>query len=212
MNKTILIDDRVNRQKKHLAERLDELNQFPFLKNISGGEGFEEIHRHFIESDFSYLDKFNPILIHRSAFSVNTRNELIDYLKSKEKKVVFFSGGISGCEISKIGKAELMMINVTQFYSENIFVFLKNNANNLLELAFGNNWQLSIQIDTYEKLILYKKSFKDCPVIKIENDLGLNKWIIEKYFNTKLNSSILHLSNLEEILEELKTDIKQLLQ
>ena len=58
---------------------------------------------------------------------------------------MFFSGGISGCEISKIGKAELMMINVTQFYSENMFVFLKNNANNLLELAFGNNWHNNLQ-------------------------------------------------------------------
>jgi hypothetical protein len=211
MIRTLLIEDRVNRQKKYLAERLSELNKLSNLKNISGGDEFEEIYFRFQKSDFSVLDEFSTILIHRSAFSVNTRNELIDYLRQKEKKVVFFSGGISSCEVTKIGKTELLLINVDQFYSENLFYFLENGANNLLELAFGKNWQLSTLVDTYEKLSLYLKSYQDRPLIKIENDLKLNIWIKGEYFNNQLNNSIISKSVIEDILIKISADLKKIL-
>jgi hypothetical protein len=211
MIRTLLIEDRVNRQKKYLAERLSELNKLLNLKNISGGDEFEEIYFRFQKSDFSALDEFSSILIHRSAFSVNTRNELIDYLRQKEKKVVFFSGGISSCEVTKIGKTELLLINVDQFYSENLFYFLENGANNLLELAFGKNWQLSTLVDTYEKLSFYLKSYQDRPLIKIENDLKLNIWIKGEYFNNQLNNSIISKSVIEDILNKISADLKKIL-
>jgi hypothetical protein len=211
MNKTVLIDDRAMRQKKHLDEKQNEFNKFLNLKNICGGEEFEHVSIKFQKSDFSFLDDFSTILIHRSAFPVNTRNAILDHVRKSEKKVVFFSGGISQCEISMIGKAELLMINVSQFYGENIFIFFKGGANNLRELAFGKNWQLSTLIDTCEKLALYIKSYQDRPLIKIENDINLNNWIKSEYFEKKISNPIIMKSDIESILVEMKTDIKKLL-
>jgi hypothetical protein len=120
--KALLIEDRVHRQNKLLGKNLNELIK-PFLKNISGGQEFANIQKNLTSKEFSVLDEFSVIMLHRSAFDTYTRNGLIEYLRKADKKIVFFSGGISGCQISKIGNLELLLINVNQFYSENLIYF-----------------------------------------------------------------------------------------
>ena len=211
MKNVILIDDRVNRQIKYLNKQELDFNNLKSLKNITEGKDFDQIKEDFIFGDFSFLNEFEVIMIHRSAFETNIRNSLLDNLRKTGKKVVFFSGGISGCQISTTGKLELLMIHVDQFYSENLFYFLKNGASNLLELAFGKNWQLSTLVDIYEKLSLYLISYKERPWVKIEDDLKINNWIKEKYFHSVIQNHLLMKSDIEKIMEELNMDLKQLL-
>lgn len=210
MNKAILIEDRVHRQKNLLGENLNELIK-PFLTNISGGQEFADIQKSLINKEFFVLDEFSVIMLHRSAFDTNTRNGLIDYLRKTEKKIVFFSGGISGCQVSKIGNLEFLLINVNQFYSENLILFFKNEAQNLQELAFGNNWRISNLVDVYDKLNLYTKSFIRKPWMTIEVDLKLNSWIIDHYFSGFYQRALINKSELEEVLNKMNEDLKKLI-
>lgn len=208
--KVILIEDRVYRQNKLLGQNRNELIK-PFLKNIIGGQDFVDIHKSLNNKDFFVLEEYSVIMLHRSAFDTNTRNGLIEYLRKTDKKVVFFSGGISGCQISKIGNLEFLLINVNQFYSENLILFLNNEAQNLQELAFGNNWRISNMIDAYDKLILYSKTFVRKPWLTIEIDLKLNNWIKENYFSGVHQGGLVNKSELEEVLNKMNTDLKKLI-
>ena len=84
--KAILIEDRVNRQKNILGDKLEELKQFTFLENISGGKDFEELNQNLINKEYTVLDENTLIMLHRSAFETDTRNGLIEHLKKSNKK------------------------------------------------------------------------------------------------------------------------------
>lgn len=211
MIKVLLIEDRIHRQKNIFGKNLVELNKFSILKNISGGNDFADIQKKIINKEYSALEEYSTIMLHRSAFETNTRNGLIDFLKKTNKKIVFFSGGISGCQISKIGSLEFLLINVNQFYSENLLLFLKNDAKNLLELAFGDNWQISNLVDAYDKLTLYSKSFTKKPWPSIEVDLKLNNWIREGYFSELSHRDFINKSDLEEVSKKMNSDLKKLI-
>ena len=209
--KAILIEDRVNRQKNLLGRKLNELTQFTFLKNIPGGKNFEELNQKLNDKEYTVLDEFSLIMLHRSAFETNTRNGIIEHLKKSNKKVVFFSGGITSCQINKIDSLDFLLINVNLFYSENLFYFLKNNGDNLLELAFGREWQTSILIDTYEKLVIYFKSFERKPFAKIDSEILFNSWIIQNFFKDYAQNEIIEKSELETILEKIKKELDNIL-
>lgn len=211
MIKILLIEDRIHRQKNIFGKNLVELNKFSILKNISGGNDFVDIQKKLINKEYSALEEYSTIMLHRSAFETNTRNGLIDFLKKTNKKIVFFSGGISGCQISKIGSLEFLLINVNHFYSENLLLFLKNDAQNLLELAFGDNWQISNLVDAYDKLTLYSKSFTKKPWPSIEVDLKLNNWIREGYFSELSHRDFINKSDLEEVSKKMNSDLKKLI-
>src|SRR5690554_5073261 len=148
MKKVILIEDRIYRQKTLLEERANKLNLYPFLTNINGGEEFEQLRIKFNKNDFSTIDKFNTVMIHRSAFKADIRNSLIEYLRERKISAVFFSGGITGSQLSTGGGFDFLLINPREFYGDNLFLFLDNNAENILQLAFGKRWELSLLIDT----------------------------------------------------------------
>lgn len=209
--KAILIEDRVNRQKNILGRKLDELKQFTFLKNISGGKDFEELNQKLNNKEYTVLDEYSLIMLHRSAFETNTRNGIIEHLKKSNKKVIFFSGGITSCQFNKIDSLDFLLINVNQFYSENLFCFLNNNGDNLLALAFGNQWQTSILIDAYEKIVIYAKSFERKPFAKIDSEIIFNNWIIQQFFKDYAQNDIIEKSELESILEKIKKELDNIL-
>jgi len=213
MNKAILIEDRIERQRKQLGQRLNELQQFSFLKNISGGEDFADFKRQIVKKNYSIFDEYTTIMLHRSAFDAEMRNGFLEYLKDYPKKLIFFSGGITGSQLSKLKNIEFMLINVTEFYSDNLFVFLKNNTNNMLELAFGENWRTSMLIDSIEKLTLYEKAYAiEKPYSRIESDLELNNAFLEKYFiGVKSNESKIKKEELGIILKQMNIDLKSIL-
>jgi hypothetical protein len=213
MNNVILVEDRIFRQKNLLGERASDLENFSLLKNVSGGDDFTEIKKQILAKNYSVFDDYSTILVHRSAFETEQRNGLTEYIKDYTKRLVLFSGGISGSHLSKLKKSDLMLMNVNEFYSENLFIFLESNAENLLQLAFGNNWQKSILIDAIEKLTLYEKTFlKDTPFSRIEDDLKLKTIIIEKYFNdAKINEIKVSKSEIGIVLKKMNEELKEFL-
>lgn len=100
---------------------------------------------------------------------------------------------------------------VNQFYSENLLLFLKNDAKNLLELAFGDNWQISNLVDAYDKLTLYSKSFTKKPWPSMRFDLKLNNWIREGYFSELSHRDFINKSDLERSIKKMNSDLKKLI-
>lgn len=211
MDNVILVEDRTFRQRNMLGEKAIELKNFNFLKNISGGDGFAELKNQLLEKKYSVFDEYSTILLHRSAFETEVRNGLIEYLKEYNKRLVLFSGGITGSQLSRVKNLEFMLINVTEFYSDNLLFFLRNNANNLLELAFGNNWKTSVLIDAIDKLTIYEKVFSNKPWVIIEEDLKMNNSIIEKYFSELSNKSIITKVEIGFVLNKMNKDLKSIL-
>lgn len=210
--KALLIEDRIQRQQNQLGDKLVDLFNISFLTNISGGQNFNDIWDKLNNKEYSVLDEYDVIMLHRSAFDTNTRNGLIEYLKKTDKKVVFFSGGISSCQSNKIENLDFLLINVNEFYSENLFLFLNNNAQNLLELAFGNKWQISILMDAYDKLLLYSKSLNTRrPYSRIEEDLKLNSWVQQNYFIELQEKELIEKLDLLKVLSKIKVELEKIL-
>jgi hypothetical protein len=211
MGNVLLIEDRTYRQRNLLGDRLIELNKYNFLKNISGGEEFTVLKDQMVERKYSVFDAYSTILLHRSAFDTDVRNGLIEYLKDYKKKVVLFSGGITGSQFNKIKNVEFMLINVTEFYSDNLLYFIKNGADNLLELAFGNSWEMSILIDSILKITIYAKSFESKPWDIIKYDLNLYNIIVEKYFSELSTKVIISKGEIGDVLTKMNLDLKSIL-
>jgi hypothetical protein len=213
MKSVILVEDRIYRQKNMLGEKVNEFKNFNFLKNISGGEDFAELKKQLLEKKYSVFDDYSTILIHRSAFDAEVRNGLMEYLNHYHKKLVLFSGGITGSQLNRLKNMELMLINVTEFYSENLLIFLRNNAENLLELAFGNNWKKSILVDAIERLTLYEKAFvsKKKPWETVEGDLKLNNAIIDEYFLELSRNIFIDKVEIGIVLKKMNADLKSIL-
>ena len=210
MKNVIIIEDRIFRQKNILGDKASNLNNYPFLKNISGGEDFANLKNQITEKKYSVFDDFSTILLHRSAFEADIRNEIMDYLKNSTKKLVLFSGGISGSQITKLKNADLMLMNVSDFYSDKLFLFLNNNAENLFQLAFGDNWQTSILIDAIEKLTVYEQTCsKDTPFSIIESDLEFPPLIIGKYFSKIEPNARINKFQIATFLENMNADLKE---
>jgi hypothetical protein len=211
MKNVILVEDRIYRQRNLLGEKVAELEQFTTLKNIAGGEEFAEIKMQIMANKYSVFDEYSTILLHRSAFEAEVRNGVIDYLKDYNKKLVLFSGGITGSQVSRLKNMELMLINVTEFYSENLLLFLKDGGDNLLELAFGKNWETSVLIDVIDKLTIYEKGLVKKPWVAVEEDLKLNNAIIEKYFTELSSKSVITKDEIRFVLDKMNANLKSLL-
>ena len=84
MENVIIIEDRIFRQQNILGDKASNLNNYPILKNISGGEDFANLKNQITEKKYSVFDDFSAILLHRSAFEADIRNEIMDYLKNLE--------------------------------------------------------------------------------------------------------------------------------
>ncbi len=210
MTNVIIIEDRVFRQQNLLGDKTSDLKNYSFLKNISGGEDFTNLKNQIIEKKYSVFDDFSTILLHRSAFDADIRNEIMEYLKNSSKRLVLFSGGISGSQITKLNTADLMLMNVSDFYSEKLFLFLNDNAENLLLLAFGDKWQTSILIDAIEKLTIYEKKYsKDTPFSIIESDLEFPPLITDKYFSEIEPNARINKSQITTFLENMNADLKE---
>jgi hypothetical protein len=145
MRKTIIIDDRPERKKLHLSEdsisQLEKLVERDIL-TLSDGEGYE--------SDFSKLDGYNLIAIHRTFLTnLNIFNEFIDYIKKdRDKWIIIFSGGNTQNTILLNGRQ--LNISSSDFYTERLTSFIEefcketDLANPLLSFLYGQSWRLTL--------------------------------------------------------------------
>jgi len=184
MKKILLIDDRKERQTKFTADTGIDLESYiDILDNITG------------EEYYTYVDKLSQdnfelehdiIMVHRSAFgetNINILDRLKNYCKDKDKKLIFFSGGISSTFYMR-EPFEILLINSKIFYSSNLKIFLDDaikNDFNILKIGYGDKWKLNVMLNTLEKInkflgynhaedIVYYDEFSEETQITLLND------------------------------------------
>ncbi len=214
MNKIILIEDRINRQKNMLGNLFEKLNDFPDLSNKSGGTDFEEIKQQLNYEKFGDIfNDFKIIMVHRSALETSVRNKLIDFCIENGKTLVLFSGGVSNATIEKKkNNSFIVLLNAQTFYSHNLIDFLNNKEHNPYILAFGKNWEINL---LYEALEVFKRILLKEPEIKkpfgaFETEIP-STFVKEKYFKDFLNQNFIDKLILEKICNTLIHDINQII-
>lgn len=207
MKKVILIEDRPNRQIDFISRINRDLNKITILENVCGFEKFS-IYKEIISSD--KLDEFSVydvIIIHRSALSTNERLRLINYVSQNSKTLVLFSGGISSVTLQKINKGDLLTINSKNLYNQSLINYLENGNLNILELAFGKNWKINLEVNFLDKLIFYMINYNEKPLIMVLHELEVTEWIKDNYF--KNSGGKIDLSDLEEIKNSLQISLSK---
>jgi hypothetical protein len=205
MKKVILIEDRPNRQIDFVKEINKSLNEISILENICGFEKFNLFKEILSSSHLTEFDKYEVIIIHRSALSSTERLRLIDFARKNSKVLVLFSGGISSISLQKLGNGNLLTINSKDLYSNSLINFLNNNATNILELAFGVNWKINLEVSLLDRLTLYLNYYQNKPIQIIFSDLKVNDWIKEVYF--KDFEGIIESEQLEQVVLRIRKSL-----
>ena len=169
MNKVLLLDDRLERQKilmddSELGE-LKKCEENGWLTILSELETSHEI----IEAE---LSQYSMIAIHRSWMDDHgVYNCIEEYVKRKKKFFVVFSGGIS--QNLLLNNRMRLNLNAAHFYTNKLPVLIKKYAREetnhpLLELLYGESWRLALLLE-YRNLLW----------------LGGSKYNFEKDFNSR---------------------------
>lgn len=109
------------------------------------------------------LDAFDVIAAHRSALNNSNRDALNNYCRSRNKPLIFFSGGITS-SIYKDSEIPFLYLNSKEFYSVNLKIFLEHlnfcTTPNLLILQFGTQWKMSLLLALRNRIVVAQsKSF-----------------------------------------------------
>jgi len=195
MKKILLVEDRPQRQQIFLEKQVIDLTN-DILVNCA-----DEAHRYLIEdikTESIDWNQYSTIIIHRSGFSQEILDKLKEFCKENTIKLVFFSGGISST-FYMAQPYEFLQLNSKEFYTKNLKKFLETNKNNLLQLAYGEKWEVNILLNKLEKI---NKFIEDN---RIEGD-GENAYYSD--FSEKINIDLLQtlIENLS--IEEEVTVIK----
>jgi len=194
MKKILLVEDRPKRQQNFLEKQVIDLTQMnDILVNCA-----DEVHRHLIEdikTETIDWNQYSTIIIHRSGFSQEILDKLKEFCKNNNTtiKLVFFSGGISST-FYMAQPYEFLQLNSKELYTKNLKLFLETNGNNLLQLAYGEEWEVNRLLNKLEKI---NKFIEDN---KIEGD-GENAYYSE--FSEKINSDLL-----QTLIEDLTIEAK----
>lgn len=183
MNTCILIEDREPRLKEFMAQKGLKNTSYKHLEIVSGVK-YPKLQLKISQSDFTPLEPYNILMIHRSCLSPDGRNALIQYVRERNKTLVLFSGGISSTILQNLAPLSyLLTINAANFYSDNLMTFLDNEASNVYELAYGKLWDINLLTLLLDKLSFYILEYNEEKRFgMIENILGLNDYE-KKYFS-----------------------------
>lgn len=205
----LLVEDRPLRQQQTFKE-FEKLNKFSFLTNISDSNIFNEFKQKIQDNYRKILEPYQVIMMHRSALP-DWNNPITDFCMEKGKDLVFFSGGISYVHLVKIQKGHLLTINVKDFYSENLILFLENGGNNLYELAFGKNWEINLLADYVEKLSLFLSTTQENEFFweEIKTLFKLNDEFLSKFVNLNQIPDWLEKKDLQDLLEKILKRLKK---
>lgn len=199
MKKILLVEDRPQRQQNFLEKQSIDLTQMhDRLVNCA-----EEVHQYLIEDikneDIDW-NQYSTIIIHRSGFEQEILDKLKEFSQLNSLKLVFFSGAISST-FYMAQPYEFLQLNSKELYTKNLKLFLETNENNLLQLAYGEEWEVNILLNKLEKI----NKFIEDDKLDEKRD-GENALYSE--FSEKINIDLLQ-SLIEDLtIEEGKTVIK----
>jgi hypothetical protein len=178
MKKTILIEDRINRQILFTKKAGSDFLMVEGLKSVSGKREFKELYDKIASKTLEVLDGFDAIIAHRSAFEHADRLVLFDYCAKNKKALIFFSGGITAPVYTDSRGFPFLSLNSKDLYSSKLKLFLeqaKLGDINVMILAFGSNWELNSLIK-YELHLTSLLNDSDL-------DTGVPKIVIEEKLN-----------------------------
>ena len=197
MQKILLVEDRPQRQANFLEKQQIDLS--PFSDELINCA--EDEHKYLIEDiNNGNVDwtQYSTIILHRSGFKPNILDSLKEVCKNNSIKLVFFSGGISSTFYTDT-PYEFLQLNSKDLYTKNLKLFLETNENNLLALAYGENWEINILLNKLEKI---NKFIEDNRL----NGDGENAYYSD--FSEKINIDLLKKLIIDLPIEEETTVIK----
>lgn len=209
MKKILLIEDRTERQKKFTEE-----TDFDF-------DNYTEILDNKTILNKESLEGYSTIITHRSAFGKDNKNTLDflkDYCADSKVNLVFFSGGITATYYTQ-STFEFLLLNSKSFYGSNLKLFLeeaKNSEPNLLLLAYGENWQVNIMLNTLSKINLFIASAqaKEAVIAKLriferKTEMNMLKGIIDTEYLSPDEKGNVAVSKLEKFAEDVSKKIAE---
>lgn len=197
MKRIILVENRKDR-----LERLLGVNSSSkeLISRLYDSEGLEIIDRHgefnleqwdeyFLKFEKENLDDFmdyDIFFMHKSKISREGHKNLDQFCRKHGKSIIYFSGGLTGVTFINDGYP-CLNINSSIFYSSRLIDFLeknKNTATNILEVAYGQKWQLSNLLKL--KNMLHQYMFSSELNIELETEIEDLTPIIDDTFNVTL--------------------------
>lgn len=152
MKKIIFFENKVDRKNSY---NIDFSKHREFLNTVFGNDACNKELDAFLK-DNTILDQYDTVLMHATIYHEDKRNKLFrtlkEYCKNKINLVIFSGGGDIGSLNNNI-----LEVTAKSFY-ENINIFLnkyQDATSNLLMLAYGENWDLNMLLNTLEKLNVF---------------------------------------------------------
>ena len=187
MKKILLIDDRTRRQDSFTKDTGIDLALYGDIIDNFTAESYEELLERFRSGDFDMLNDYETIITHRSAYSeINSQvlDKLKDICKKPNKKLVFFSGGISSIFYQK-EPFEFLLVNSKVLYSENLKLFLESSEPNVLMIGYGKKWKLNILLNILEKINKFMESNSEDEILYDEFTDEINVGLLKSFIDIK---------------------------
>ena len=200
MNKVILIENRKDRLDRLLYvssgsnDLKKKLYDSEVLEIVDRNGEFNTCHwdEYFLkfENENLYdLIEYDIILIHKSKISREGHKSLDQFCRKYKKSIVYFSGGLTGITFINDGYP-CLSLNSSIFYSSRLIDFIeksKKSKTNILEVAYGQKWQLSNLLKL--KNLLYQHRFSSELNIELETEIEDLIPIIDQTFNVTLSEN-----------------------
>ena len=197
MKRIILVENRKDRLERLLdvnsidKEMKKKLYHSDILEIIDKNGEFnsEEWDEYFLKFEKENLDDFmayDIFFIHKSKISREGHKNLDQFCRNHGKSIIYFSGGLTGVTFINYGYP-CLSINSSIFYSSRLIDFLEKNkytTTNILEVAYGQKWQLSNLLKL--KNLLHQYKFSSELNIELKTEIEDLIPIIDDTFNLTL--------------------------
>jgi hypothetical protein len=197
MKKIILIENRKDRLARLLdVNNIDKVlinklysSELLDIKDKDGefnSEQWDEYFENFEKGSLDELIQYDILFIHKSKILREGHKNLDLFCRQNGKSIVYFSGGLTGVTYINDGYPCLSM-NSSIFYTSRLIDFLEKNKNtttNILEIAYGEKWQLSNLLRL--KKLLHQYKFSSELNIELETEIEDLTPIIDDMFNVTL--------------------------
>lgn len=155
MRKIFILEDRVQRKNQYLNDSTKGL-MAKLEKSCSLHFSNQEENEKVKRGEFNILNDYSLLAFHRSALTPKLLDEIVKEF-SRNKDIVFFSGGISQSVFSKNGDFSMAHINSKEFYSQSAVLFFEKYCKGLFEhfseMVYGSKWKLNLMLVYRYKLI-----------------------------------------------------------
>lgn len=174
--KIALVEDRIGRMQQFLDFDIIAIE----ILQVITEKDLSDLKIDLDQKTTERLDSFDCLICHRSALTNAQRESIKNYCKTKNKPLVFFSGGISSSFYNDTSFPYLN-INSSDLYSDNLKMFSESAAQsetiNLLILQFGANWKTNLLLLLKENLNL---QYQRKAIIRTRN-LQIPKWLVNDF-------------------------------